>query len=90
MNVTLIHKLPPGEMKAMAQLISMQKDQIITIMQKDQTITIILNFEEYIRACQAHLSDEQIQSDGSRKPFYQTVGEDALEEIRNKVNMGRS
>ena len=78
-------------MKALAQLISMQKDQIITIKPCDKGAgIIILNFEEYIRACQAHLSDEQIQSDGSRKPFYQTVGEDALEEIRNKVNMGRS
>ena len=49
MNVRLMHKLPPGEMKALDQLITMQKDQIITIKPCDMGAGIIIfNFEEYI------------------------------------------
>ena len=66
----------------------MQKQQVITIKPCDKGAgIIILVFTEYIRACEEHLSGEQVQSDGSRKPYYKKVKEDALEEIRNKVNL---
>ena len=66
----------------------MQKQQVITIKPCDKGAgIIILVFTEYIRACEEHLSGEQVQSDGSRKPYYEKVKDDALEEIRNKVNL---
>ena len=79
--------LPPGEMKALARLIELQKQQVITIKPCDKGAgIIILDFQEYIRACEVHLSAEQTQLDGSTKPYYQKVEEDAIEEIRKKVN----
>ena len=77
--------LPPGEMKALARLIELQKQQVITIKPCDKGAgIIILDFQEYIRACEVHLSAEQTQLDGSTKPYYQKVEEDAIEEIRKK------
>ena len=53
--------LPPGEMKALALLIYMQKQQVITIKPCDKGAgIIILDFTEYIRACEEHLSGEQV------------------------------
>ena len=79
--------LPPGEMKALAQLIDLQRKQVITIKPCDKGAgIIILDFKEYIRACQEHLNGEQLQLDGSRKPYYKKVDEDAVDEIKTKVN----
>ena len=76
--------LPPGEMKALALFIDMQRQQTITIKPcvKGAGI-IILEFHEYVRACEKHLDAEELQPDGSRKPYYRRVNEDFLEEIRN-------
>ena len=75
--------LPPGEMKALAKLIEMQKQQVITIKPCDKGAgIIILDFQEYKRACEAHLSSKQKQPDGSSKQYYTKVNEEALEEIR--------
>ena len=49
-------------------------------------MVIILDFQEYIRACEVHLSATQKQPDGSAKPYYEQVEGEALEEIRKKVN----
>ena len=79
--------LPPGEMKALAKLIEMQKQQMITIKPCDKGAgIIILDFKEYIRACESHLDAKQPQSDGSYKPYYTKVDKNALEDIRATVN----
>ena len=79
--------LPPAEMKALAQLIDLQRKHVITIKPCDKGAgIIILNFTEYIRACEKHLNCEQIQSDGSRKPYYRKVKDDVLDEVRTKIN----
>ena len=79
--------LPPGEMRALARLIELQKQQQITIKPCDKGAGImILDFQEYIRACEVHLSSTQKQSDGSEKPYYEEVEEEALEEMRRQVN----
>ena len=71
--------LPPGEMRALARLIELQKQQQITIKPCDKGAGImILDFQEYIRAFE--------QSDGSEKPYYEEVEEEALEEMRRQVN----
>ena len=67
--------------------IELQKQQQITIKPCDKGAGImILDFQEYIRACEVHLSATQKQSDGSEKPYYEEVEEEALLEIRRKVN----
>ena len=48
---------------------------------------IILDFVEYIRACQEHLNGEQLQPDGTKKPYYKKVEQDALDNIKDKVNL---
>ena len=49
-------------------------------------VIYLLDFQEYIRACESHLDAEQTQPDESKKPYYKKVDEDTLEEIRVKVN----
>ena len=79
--------LPPGEMKALARLIELQKYQVITIKPCDKGGgIIILYFSDYISACEKHLNAKQEQSDGPQNPYYQEVEEKALDEIRQKVN----
>ena len=64
-------------------MIELQKQQVITIKPCDKGAgIIILDFPEYINACEKHLKAKQSQSDGSQKPYYQEVEED----IRLKVN----
>lgn len=61
--------LPPGEMRALARLFELQKQQQINIKPCDKGAGImILDFKEYIRAYEVHLSATQKQSDGSDKP----------------------
>ena len=72
-------------MKALAELIELQRKKVITIKPCDKGAGIII-LDLNIRACQEHLGCLQLQQDGSRKPYYQKVGEDALDEIKTKVN----
>ena len=46
---------------------------------------IILDFEEYIRACNAHLSSKQSNGEGDYKSFYTKVDESKLEEAKFKL-----
>ena len=47
---------------------------------------IILDFEEYKRACYAHLNSRQTHADGSTSPYYMKVEETALEDAEPKRN----
>ena len=54
--------LPAEEMRALKQLIELQKEKNITIKPCDKGAgIIILDFHEYIRACNTHLSPTQRQ-----------------------------
>ena len=49
--------LPPEEIKALGELIKLQKDTVITIKPCDKGAgIIILDFDEYIRSCNEHLN----------------------------------
>ena len=53
--------LPPDELKALDQLIQLQKNRIITIKPCDKGAgIIILDFAEYMRACNAHLNSGRL------------------------------
>ena len=44
--------LPPGKMKALARLIELQKQQVITVKPCNKEAGIImLDFQEYVKAC---------------------------------------
>ena len=71
--------LPPDELKALNELIDLQRNRVITVKPcyKGAGI-IILDFEEYVRSCHEHLDSVQPQVDGSSKPYYEKVCEDSL------------
>ena len=61
----------PNEMKALKELIQLQKDGHIAIKPCDKGAGIvILDFKEYIRACNEHLFSTHIQDNGELKLYY--------------------
>ena len=77
--------LPPEEMKAIKQLIELQKERQIVIKPCDKGAgIIILYFEEYMNACMSHLNSIQ-NNGGEEKPFYKEVDETALENAKFKI-----
>ena len=58
--------LPPDEIKALGELIKLQRDRVITIKPCDKGAgVIILDFDEYLKSCEKRLSLEQRQADGT-------------------------
>ena len=63
--------LPDDEIKALKQLIDMQKSKQITIKPADKGAGIvILNFEGYLKSCEDHLKAKQPQPDGTFLDYY--------------------
>ena len=73
--------LPEDEIEALKELIVLQKDHKIMIKQCDKGAGImILNFQDYIEACDKHLEAKQCGIDGNEKPYYKQVDEETFEE----------
>ena len=63
--------LPEEERSALKELILLIKEQKIVIKPCDKGAgIIILDYDEYLEACNSHLKSEQVISDDDRKPFY--------------------
>ena len=78
--------LPPEEIKALKELIQMQKDRKITIKPCDKGAgIIILDFEEYMRACYTHLNAEQKNPNGDSQLYYIKVDSIVLEKAKDKI-----
>ena len=78
--------LPPNELQALKELIELQKARVITVKPCDKGAgIIILDFEEYLRSCNEHLSSVQSQVDGTSKPYYQKVSESTLDTAKEKI-----
>ena len=78
--------IPPNEMRALKELIQLQKERKITIKPCDKGAGImILDFEEYLRACTSHLESKQFQPNGEEYPFYEKVTEDKFKEAQNDI-----
>ena len=61
-------------MEALKELINLQKSRKITIKPCDKGAgIIILNFDDYIGSCQAHLQSSQLQPDGQLSPYYERI-----------------
>ena len=73
-------------MKALKELIQLQKDNKIIIKPCDKGAgIIILNFKEYVRACEQHLQSEQQQENGKTTPYYRKVDQSMKKEAKSKI-----
>ena len=80
--------LPKEEIEALTDLINLQKDRKVVIKACDKgSGIIVLNFEDYLRSCYLHLTEEQEQSDGSSKPYYKLVNENEV--VKSKIEIIR-
>ena len=78
--------LPPEELRALKELITLLKERKIVIKPYDKGAgIIILDFDEYMRACNGHLNSEQSNGEGDKKPCYTKVEESKLEEAKFKL-----
>ena len=78
--------LPKDELEALNQLIQLQKQKVITIKPCDKGAgIIILDFDAYIKSCDNHLKSEQIQPDGTKKPYYSKVSPPMLELAKTRI-----
>ena len=72
---------------AIRELVSLQKQRQIIIKRCDKGAgIIILNFEEYVGACNAHLNSEITNADGSTSKYYMKVDKEALDSAKHKLN----
>ena len=68
--------LPLGELKALKELISLQRNEVITIKPCDKGAgIIILKFESYMESCLNKLSNQQLQENGTLNLYYVQVEE---------------
>ena len=66
--------ISPDLLKALLQLVKLQRDRVIVIKRCDKGAgTIILDFDEYMRACNAHLGSKLKMKDGSTQEYYTKV-----------------
>ena len=78
--------LPEDEIEALKELIVLQKDHKIMIKQCDKGAGImILNFQDYIEACDKHVEAKQCDIDGNEKAYYKPVDEDTFIEAKHKI-----
>ena len=78
--------LPEDELEALKELVKLQKDKKIIIKQCDKGAGIIvLNYEDYINACNKHLKESMKDHDGTIKQYYKKVKQTVLEEAKNKI-----
>ena len=80
--------LPTPQLKALKELIQLQKEKRIIIKRcyKGAGI-IILNYTDYMEACFNHLNAVQTLETGEVTPFYSKVEPKALEKTINKIQL---
>ena len=79
--------LPEEEIKALSELINLQKERKAVIKACDKgSGLIVLNFEDYLKSCYLHLTEEQKQSDGTFKSYYKLVNETEIEKSKIAIS----
>ena len=67
--------LPQNEIKALKELIQLQKDHSIIIKRCDKgSGIIVLDFYDYMKAAEEHLESKHELPNGEKVPFYTKVG----------------
>ena len=80
--------LPPSQAKALKELIQLQRDKQIVIKRCDKGAgVIILDYADYIKACNEHLDMKQTEENGEETPFYSKVGPEALDKSKEKIKL---
>ena len=75
------------EYKALKELSKLQSERKIVIKPCDKGAgLIILNFDEYVRACQSHL-DMILENDNEHLPYYEKVSIDKLNEAKTAITL---
>ena len=78
--------LPPEKLKALKELISLQRNRVITIKPCDKGAgIIILKFESYMESCLNELFNKQLEEDGTLNPYYLQVEEKEVEETKKQI-----
>ena len=71
--------ISPDLLKALLQLVKLQRDRVIVIKRCDKGAgIIILDFDEYMRKCCAHLGSKLKMKNGSTQEYYTKVDTNAL------------
>ena len=77
--------LPTHQLAALKELIQLQKAKQIIIKRCDKGAgIIILDYDDYISACNRHLSGKQTHEDGTETPFYTEVEPQLLQRTKQK------
>ena len=72
---------------ALSQLIKLQKQRKIVIKRCDKGAGIIvLDFQEYVNACNAHLNSRQTLPNGTTNPYYTRANANNVEEAKTKLS----
>ena len=80
--------LPTHQLAELWELIQLQKDKQIIIKRCDKGAgIIILDYNDYISACNKHLSSKQVLKDGTETPFYTEVEPEFLGKSKAKINL---
>ena len=75
--------LPPDELAALKELITLQKNKAIVIKACDKGAgIIILNYNDYMKACYLHLTSNQT----ANKPYYSQVDEFEIDRVKLKID----
>ena len=83
--------LPPEEVKALKELIRLQRERLIVIKAADKGAGIvILDFEDYLKSCYDHLlssvPSQSLEEVANPKMYYEPVDEFALERARKTIS----
>lgn len=83
-----VNNLPKEEAKALKDLIDLQRKRIIQIKQCDKGSGVfILDFDDYVKSCDNHLKEEQVDKNGNKKRYYKEVNKATLEEASSKIKL---
>ena len=78
--------LPKEELEALKELIKLQKDRKIVIKQCDKGAgLVILNFDDFMKAADDHLTETMEDEEGNSKPYYKEVTEVHLDRARYNI-----
>ena len=78
--------LPEEELRAMQEFKKLQRERKIIIKQCDKGAGIlIIDFKDYMAACEEHLNEEIVGKNGKKKPYYKKVSETQFEEAKIKL-----
>ena len=80
------NNLPAEELKALKELVQLQRERQIIIKQCDKGAGImIMNFSDYMKAAKEHLEETMEDKNGNTKPYYTKVHAGVFEAAKNKL-----